>query len=90
MIVVMLVIPLPTWLLSFLIIINISLSLLYLITAMNMKEALAIFNFSTLIIIIDIIPIRIKCFNNSCHFIKGDAGGVVETFGYIRNQVEIS
>lgn len=40
MIVAMLIIPLPTWLLSFLIIINITLSLLVLLVAMNMKEAL--------------------------------------------------
>ena len=47
LIVAMLIIPLPTWLLSFLIIINITLALLVLLTAMNMKEALdfSIFSF---------------------------------------------
>ncbi|MEG0473669.1 MAG: FHIPEP family type III secretion protein, partial [Solibacillus sp.] len=40
LIVAMLIIPLPTWLLSFLIIINITLALLVLLTSMNMKEAL--------------------------------------------------
>ena len=45
LIVAMLVIPLPTWLLSFLIIINITLSLLVLLTAMNMKEALEFCDF---------------------------------------------
>ena len=39
-IVAMLVIPLPPWLLSFLIIINITIALLVLLTSMNMQEAL--------------------------------------------------
>ena len=48
MIVAMLVIPLPPWLLSFLIIINITLALMVLLTSMNMKEALQFSIFPTL------------------------------------------
>ncbi len=40
LIVAMLIIPFPPWLLSLLIIINISLALLVLLTSMNMNEAL--------------------------------------------------
>ena len=49
MIVAMLVIPLPPWFLSFLIIINITLALMVLLTSMNMKEALQFSIFPTLI-----------------------------------------
>ena len=52
MIVAMLVIPLPSWLLSFLIIINITLALLVLLTAMNMKEALDFSIFPTVILLL--------------------------------------
>ena len=50
MIVAMLVIPLPSWLLSFLIIVNITLGLLVLLTAMNMKEALEFSIFPSLLL----------------------------------------
>ena len=40
LIIIMLVIPLPGWLLSFLILINISLALIVILVSMNMKEAL--------------------------------------------------
>ena len=52
MIVAMLIIPLPTWLLSFLIIINITLALLVLLTAMNMKEALDFSIFPSIILLL--------------------------------------
>ena len=69
LIVAMLVIPLPTWLLSFLIIINITLSLLVLLTAMNMKEALDFAIFPSIILIINVVPTRCEYFYNSCHLI---------------------
>ena len=52
LIVAMLIIPLPTWLLSFLIIINITLSLIVLLTAMNMKEALDFAIFPSVILLL--------------------------------------
>ena len=61
MIVAMLVIPIPTWLLSFLIIINITLGLMVLLTAMNMKEAL---EFSIFPILYDIIIVFLSTWLN--------------------------
>ena len=52
MIVAMLVIPLPPWLLSFLIIINITLALMVLLTSMNMQEALQFSIFPTLLLLL--------------------------------------
>jgi len=59
-IVAMLVIPLPTWLLSFLIIINITLSLIVLLTAMNMKEALEFAIFPSIILILTLFRLGIS------------------------------
>ena len=68
MIVAMLVIPLPPWLLSFLIIINITLALLVLLTAMNMKEALQFSIFPTLLLIINIISTWVLTFRRHEQF----------------------
>ena len=67
MIVAMLIIPFPTWLLSILLIINISLALLVLLTSMNMKEPLQFSVFPTLIASINVVSIRFKCIDNSCN-----------------------
>ena len=80
-IVAMLVIPLPTWLLSFLIIINITLSLLVLLTAMNMKEALQFAIFPSIILILTLFRLGVSISTTRAILSQGDAGDVVETFG---------
>ena len=81
MIVAMLVIPLPTWLLSFLIIINITLGLMVLLTSMNMKEALQFSIFPTLVLLLTIFRLGLNVSTTRAILSNGDAGGVVETFG---------
>ena len=61
-IVAMLVIPLPHWLISFLIIINITIALLILMTAMNMKEALEFSVFPTIVITRNIVSTWLEMF----------------------------
>ncbi|WP_342469856.1 flagellar biosynthesis protein FlhA [Ureibacillus sp. FSL K6-3587] len=80
-IVAMLVIPLPTWLLSFLIIINITLSLIVLLTAMNMKEALEFAIFPSIILILTLFRLGISISTTRAILSQGDAGDVIETFG---------
>ena len=80
-IVAMLVIPLPTWLLSFLIIINITLSLLVLLTAMNMKEALDFAIFPSIILILTLFRLGVSISTTRAILAQGDAGDVVEVFG---------
>lgn len=80
-IVAMLVIPLPTWLLSFLIIINITLSLIVLLTAMNMKEALEFGIFPSIILILTLFRLGISISTTRAILSQGDAGDVIETFG---------
>lgn len=81
LIVAMLVIPLPTWLLSFLIIINITLSLLILLTAMNMKEALDFAIFPSIILLLTLFRLGLSISTTRAILANGEAGDVVETFG---------
>ncbi|PYF07122.1 flagellar biosynthesis protein FlhA [Ureibacillus chungkukjangi] len=81
MIVAMLIIPLPTWLLSFLIIINITLSLLVLLVAMNMKEALDFAIFPSVILLLTLFRLGLSISTTRAILAQGDAGDVVETFG---------
>ncbi|TSI11392.1 flagellar biosynthesis protein FlhA [Lysinibacillus sp. BW-2-10] len=81
LIVAMLIIPLPTWLLSFLIIINITLSLLVLLVAMNMKEALDFAIFPSVILLLTLFRLGLSISTTRAILSQGDAGDVVETFG---------
>ena len=81
MIVAMLIIPLPTWILSFLIIINITLALLVLLTAMNMKEALDFSIFPSIILLLTLFRLALSVSTTRAILANGDAGDVVETFG---------
>lgn len=81
MIVAMLIIPLPTWLLSFLIIINITLSLLVLLVTMNMKEALDFAIFPSIILLLTLFRLGLSISTTRAILANGDAGDVVETFG---------
>ena len=77
----MLIIPLPTWLLSVFLIINISLALLVLLTAMNMKEPLQFSIFPSLLLLLTLFRLGLNVSTTRAILTNGDAGGVVETFG---------
>lgn len=81
MIVAMLIIPLPTWLLSVLLIINISIALLILLTSMNMTEPLQFSVFPSLLLIVTLFRLGLNISTTRAILTHGDAGGVVETFG---------
>ncbi|MGX9133679.1 flagellar biosynthesis protein FlhA [Rummeliibacillus sp. JY-2-4R] len=81
MIVAMLIIPLPPWMLSFLIIVNITLALLVLLTAMNMKEALEFSIFPSLLLLLTLFRLGLNVSTTRAILTGGDAGNVVETFG---------
>ncbi|OQP05364.1 flagellar biosynthesis protein FlhA [Geobacillus sp. 44B] len=81
LIVAMLIIPLPSWLLSVLIIINISLALLVLLTSMNMKEPLQFSIFPSLLLLLTLFRLGLNVSTTRSILSKGEAGGVVETFG---------
>ncbi|MET3697968.1 flagellar biosynthesis protein FlhA [Bacillus oleivorans] len=81
LIVAMLIIPLPGWLLSVLIIINITLALVVLLTAMNNKEPLELAIFPSLLLILTLFRLALNVSTTRAILAHGDAGQVVETFG---------
>ncbi len=81
LIVAMLIIPFPTWLLSILIILNITLALLVLLISMNMTEPLQFSVFPSLLLLLTLYRLGLNVSTTRAILSKGDAGGVVETFG---------
>ncbi len=81
LIIAMLIIPFPTWLLSILIILNITLALLVLLISMNMTEPLQFSVFPSLLLLLTLYRLGLNVSTTRAILSKGDAGGVVETFG---------
>ncbi|MFC4768802.1 flagellar biosynthesis protein FlhA [Effusibacillus consociatus] len=80
-IVVMLVIPLPTWLLDFLLIVNLSVSLTILLVAMNTKEPLQFSIFPALLLITTLFRLGLNVSSTRLILSQGQAGKVIHTFG---------
>ncbi|WP_191561714.1 flagellar biosynthesis protein FlhA [Metabacillus idriensis] len=81
LIVAMLIIPFPTWLLSLLIMLNITLALLVLLTTMNMREPLDFAIFPSLLLLLTLFRLGLNVSTTRAILSHGEAGGVVETFG---------
>lgn len=81
LIIAMLIIPLPGWLLSFLIIINITLALIVILVSMNMKEALQFSIFPSLLLLLTLFRLGLNVSTTRSILSNGEAGDVVETFG---------
>lgn len=81
LIVAMLIIPFPPWLLSLLIIANMSLALLVLLTSMNMQEPLQFSIFPSLLLLLTLFRLGLNVSTTRSILSEGDAGRVVDTFG---------
>lgn len=81
LIIIMLVIPLPGWLLSILILCNISLALLVILVSMNTQEALQFSIFPSLLLLLTLFRLGLNVSTTRSILSKADAGGVVDTFG---------
>ncbi|MDQ0412489.1 flagellar biosynthesis protein FlhA [Mesobacillus stamsii] len=81
LIVAMLIIPFPTWLLSILIMVNISIALLVLLNTMNMTEPLQFSVFPSLLLILTLFRLGLNVSTTRAILSHGEAGGVVEVFG---------
>lgn len=81
LVIVMLIIPLPDWLLSILILINISFALIVILVAMNTEEALQFSIFPTLLLLLTLFRLALSISTTRAILSEGHAGGVVETFG---------
>lgn len=81
MIVVMLVIPLPGFLLDFLIIVNILIALMILLVAMNAREALDFSVFPSLLLIVTLFRLGLNVSTTRSILSTGYGGEVIATFG---------
>lgn len=81
LIIVMLVIPLPPLLLDILIMVNITLALVVLLTAMNMTEPLQLSVFPSLLLILTLYRLGLNVSTTRSILSEGEAGNVVDTFG---------
>ncbi|AKG04559.1 MULTISPECIES: flagellar biosynthesis protein FlhA [Salimicrobium] len=81
LIIVMLVIPLPGWLLSFLIMVNITLALLVILVSMNMDDVLQFAVFPTLLLLMTLFRLGLNVSTTRSILSEARAGEVIETFG---------
>lgn len=81
-VVLLLIIPLPTWMLDFMFIINLSLSFVILLTTMYVKEALEFSIFPSLLLITTLLRLALNASSTRSILLNnGYAGEVIETFG---------
>lgn len=80
-IVLMMILPIPTWLLDVLIVINISVAMLIMLLAMSTKEALQFSIFPALLLITTLFRLSLNISTTKLILGKADAGSVVRTFG---------
>ncbi|WP_066173069.1 flagellar biosynthesis protein FlhA [Bacillus marinisedimentorum] len=81
LILIMLVIPLPPWLLSILIIVNISLALTVILVSMNMLEPLEFSIFPSLLLLLTLFRLGLNVSTTRSILGTGQAGNVIDTFG---------
>lgn len=80
-IVLMMILPIPIWLLDLLLIINISVALIILLVAMNTKEALDFSIFPSLLLITTLFRVALNISTTKLILSEANAGEVVATFG---------
>ncbi|MDD6208760.1 MAG: flagellar biosynthesis protein FlhA [Clostridiales bacterium] len=79
--IIFLIIPIPSWLLDFLLAFNISIAMIVLFNAMFVKEALEMSFFPTLLLFTTIFRISLNVSSTKLILTTGEPGNVVETFG---------
>ncbi|YCI23692.1 flagellar biosynthesis protein FlhA [Paenibacillus sp. Z6-24] len=80
-IIMMMILPIPAWLLDVLLIVNISLAMIILLIAMNTKEALEFSIFPAMLLITTLFRLALNISTTKLILGEGEAGSVVATFG---------
>lgn len=80
-IVIAIIIPLPSWLMDFLILLNISLSLIILVMTMFIKEALEFSVFPTVLLLTTVLRLSLNVSTTRGILTSGYAGEVISAFG---------
>lgn len=81
LIVLMMVIPLPTWLIDVLLAVNISVALLVLMLTMNVKHALQFSVFPALLLVVTLFRLALNVSTTRLILLHADAGRIIEAFG---------
>ncbi|SFA77336.1 flagellar biosynthesis protein FlhA [Lentibacillus halodurans] len=81
LIIIMLVVPLPGWLLSVLILCNISLALVVILVSMNTQEALQFSIFPSLLLLLTLFRLGLNVSTTRSILSEANGGGVIDTFG---------
>lgn len=87
----MLLIPLPTFLLDFLLVLNISFSLLLLLVGLYMPNALALLAFPSLLLLTTLFRLGLNVASTRLILSQADAGDVIQAFGtfLIRGEIVV-
>lgn len=90
-IVLMMILPIPVWLLDVLLIVNISIALVIILVAMNTRDALQFSIFPSLLLITTLFRLALNISTTKLILSEGHAGEVVATFGswIARGQIAI-
>ena len=80
-ILILLIVPLPTFLLDILLTVNISLSFLVLLVSLHVKRALEISSFPSLLLFLTLFRLALNVASTRLILMHADAGGVIESFG---------
>ncbi|MCR8630796.1 MULTISPECIES: flagellar biosynthesis protein FlhA [Paenibacillus] len=80
-IIMMMVVPIPVWLIDVLLIINISIALMIILVSMNTQEALQFSIFPSLLLITTLFRLALNVSTTRNILANADAGNVVKTFG---------
>lgn len=81
LIVLVLIIPIPSWILDFLLMVNVFLSVLILLDAIYSKKALEMSMFPTILLVTTLFRISLNLSSTKLILLKGNAGEVIEAFG---------
>jgi len=77
----LMIVPLPTWMMDFLLSVNIVIALIILLVSMYNKEALDFSVFPSLLLTVTLFRLSLNIATTRLILSKGDAGNVVEVFG---------
>lgn len=81
LIVIMIIIPLPGWLLSILILLNFAISFVIILVSMNTQEPLQFSVFPTLLLLVTLFRLALSVSTTRAILAEANAGKVVDTFG---------
>lgn len=81
LVVVMMIIPLPTWLLDMLLTLNITIGVVVLLVTFYVKRALEISSFPSILLIVTLFRLALNVSTTRLILLKGDAGTIISSFG---------